>query len=154
MKKHLLSLVITGTVLFLGCKKNNDNSTSQLYTARGFTVSFDGKTYIGIDSADIRTGYTQYKGQSLDYNNLVSAVLVSDINFSLKIANVPDSGIVKNLCSSACVSKNGDAIVTYTDGDGNNLTDFSGTVTGISSGEVQINASKNGKVLTAKLKWK
>lgn len=150
MKKIAFFLLI----ITLGCNKNKNNPGNTTNTERrGFTINFDGKEFVGIDSVKVLTGYTQYKGISPD-KNLVSAILTDDINFEVDITNVPDSGIVKPLCDATCNSANGDAVITYRDGDGNNLTDFSGTVERISSSEIVINASKNGKVLTGWLKWK
>ena len=155
MKKSVIFLLTTVIISTMSCHKETTPDNGQTYIRTGFDINFDGKEYIGIDSAKIQTGYTQYKGVSLyGYKNIVTAVIPNNVSFSLEVTNVPDSGIIKTLCDSLCNSANGDAVISYRDGDGNNLTNFSGTVKGISSGEIQINASKNGKVLTGTLKWK
>ncbi|MFT4153779.1 hypothetical protein [Parafilimonas sp.] len=63
MKRLLLFLLMAMQITGLSCKK--DNSQSQTDTARGFTIYFDKKEYIGLDSANIQTGVAQYKGVSL-----------------------------------------------------------------------------------------
>ena len=147
----LLTTVVIST---MSCHKENTPDKSQPYISRGFEINFAGKQYIGLDSINIQTGIAQYGGFHLnDYNNRVTALIPDNVNFRLDVTNVPDSGIVKTLCDSVCNSANGDAVISYRDGDGNNLTNFSGTVERISFGEIKINASKNGKVLTGTIKW-
>jgi len=155
MKKSVIFLLTIVVISIMSCQKEKTTDVNQAFTARGFSINFNGKEYIGIDSINIQTGIAQYKGFTLNsYNNIVTALIPDNVNFRLDVTNVPDSGVVKTLCNSACNSANGDAVITYRDGDGNNLTNFLGTVERISSGEIKINAIKNGNVLAGTIKWK